>query len=301
MAEIEEEIDVSYKVSDMISGGYDLHVHTSPDIVDRLMDALELREEATKAGIKGILIKSHVFETASVSYIVNKAGSGTELFGSIALNYTVGGLNPYAVEAAVRLGAREVFLPTYSSKNHLLRYGKERKIFPYPLPKETDGLSIIDDRGSIKKEVYEITSIASSYGAIVGTGHIHPLESKRLIEEIGGKGDIKILITHPLSPIIQMPIDLLKDLAKRRNVWAEFTYLSCTPTLEPHISCEDTAKAIRLIGIENTILSTDLGQPYNISPVKGLALFVEKLMEAGVRREDLIRITHENPENLLGS
>ncbi len=283
----------------MIADGYDFHVHTSPDIVDRLMSALELKREATEAGMKGILIKSHVFETASVSSIVNEAESGTKLFGSIALNYTVGGLNPYAVEAALRLGAKEVFLPTYSSKNHLSRYRREKKVFPYPLPEEASGLSILDN-GSVKKKVHQIIEIISNYNAILGTGHIHPLETKKLVEEISKRGDIRILITHPLSPIIQMPVDLLRDLTRRRNVWAEFTYLSCTPTLEPHISCEDTARAIKLIGAENVILSTDLGQPYNISPVEGLALFMGKLIKAGVNKQDLISIAHENPENLLG-
>ncbi len=286
-------------VDEILYGAYDLHVHASPDMVDRLMGVIELKRESTKAGMKGILVKSHVFETASIASVVNEMNDpGTYLFGSIALNYTVGGLNPYAVEAAVKLGVKEVFLPTYSSRNHLSKFRHERRIFPYPLPKGAEGISILN-QGSLKKEVHEISSILSGSGVVLGTGHISPLESKRLVEETRDE-NTKILITHPLSALIQMPLELLRELTSRRNVWAEFTYLSCTPTIEPHISYADLAKAIRSVGVENTILSTDLGQPYNPSPVGGMRDLIQGLLKEGISRQDLMKILHENPEILLG-
>ncbi len=285
-------------VDEILIGAYDLHVHASPDIVDRLMGVLDLKREATKAGMKGILIKSHVFETASITRVANEIDSGTQLFGSIALNYTVGGLNPYAVEAAVKLGVREVFLPTYSSKNHLSIFRHEERIFPYPLPEGTEGISILN-QNSLKKEVYDIMDIISSHGVVLGTGHISPLESKKLIEESTDRG-VKILITHPLSALIRMPLELLKELAGKKNVWAEFTYLSCTPTIKPYISYAELAKAIRLIGVDNTVLSTDLGQPYNPSPIDGMRDLVQGLLKEGISRTDLVRILQENPKILLG-
>ncbi len=286
--------------SELLSGAYDLHVHASPDVVNRKMGLLELKREASRAGMKGFLFKSHVFETASLAQLANEIDpSGARVFGCVSLNYAVGGLNPYAVHEAIKLGAKEVYLPTYSSGNHLSRFRHERDVFPYHLPEDSEGIFLLDENNELKSEVIEVLEIAFDGGVVVGTGHISPLESKRVIErseEIG----TKILITHPLSPLVQMPLDLLKELTSKGNVWAEFTYVSTTPTIKPPVSMKDMAKAIKLVGPENTILSSDLGQAFNEPPVEGFKKFIGALLKEGLTKEELRMILHENPEILLG-
>lgn len=39
------------------------------------------------------------------------------MFGGITLNRQVGGINPYAVESALKLGGKVVWLPTQSARN----------------------------------------------------------------------------------------------------------------------------------------------------------------------------------------
>ncbi len=51
------------------------------------------------------------------------------LISGVPLNNTVGGFNPYAVEHGIKLGARIVWMPTFSAANHL-RHGHRHVILP---------------------------------------------------------------------------------------------------------------------------------------------------------------------------
>ena len=47
-------------------------------------------------------------------------GAGrTRCFGGIVLNNSVGGLNCNAIDAAIAMGAKIVWMPTVSAKNHM--------------------------------------------------------------------------------------------------------------------------------------------------------------------------------------
>ena len=50
------------------------------------------------------------------------------MFVSVTLNKVIGGINPLAVETALKLGAKVVWLPTQSAKNHLHKTGKDPSI-----------------------------------------------------------------------------------------------------------------------------------------------------------------------------
>ena len=51
------------------------------------------------------------------------------IFGSIALNNSVGGVNPYVVEAAINFGVKIVWLPTVSARQHM-EFHKAGGAFP---------------------------------------------------------------------------------------------------------------------------------------------------------------------------
>jgi hypothetical protein len=62
---------------------------------------------AQEAGMRGILIKNHFAMTANRARMVIDE-TGFPVFGGIALNLSVGGLNPQAVEVALKFGAKIV-------------------------------------------------------------------------------------------------------------------------------------------------------------------------------------------------
>src|SRR5262245_64801791 len=73
------------KVSPAI-GVIDMHVHSHPDVFGRNMDDIDVATLARAKGMRGIVLKNHISETASRAGLVMKVVAGVELFGGIVLN-----------------------------------------------------------------------------------------------------------------------------------------------------------------------------------------------------------------------
>ena len=52
-------------VHELLSGTYDLHIHTAPDVIPRKCTDEETVRRLEAAGMKGCAIKCHYFETAA--------------------------------------------------------------------------------------------------------------------------------------------------------------------------------------------------------------------------------------------
>src|SRR5271155_4764267 len=98
-----------------LKGAIDFHVHQGPDSVDRAIDADDLARLAKKMGMRGMVMKNHWEDTASLVYMVRKEVPGIELFGGITQDLAVGGINLEAVKHMVAMKGgwgRVVWLPT---------------------------------------------------------------------------------------------------------------------------------------------------------------------------------------------
>src|ERR671914_2883708 len=102
---------------ELVRGAYDVHVHVAPDVMRRRIDDVTLAERFADVGMAGFVLKSHYVPTAERAENVRKVVPGADVLGAIALNASVGGLNPVAVEIAARQGARVVWLPTVDCTN----------------------------------------------------------------------------------------------------------------------------------------------------------------------------------------
>ena len=170
---------------DYLEGAVDLHVHSAPDVDRRRFDDLELARAARDAGMGAVLIKSHQNSTVERAYLVSRSVPGIRVFGGLVLNETVGGLNPAAVELALKLGAKQIWMPTRSARNHRMHHG------------EAGGIGILDSQGVLLPEVEQIVLAVSNAGCILGTGHLSPEETAVLIAASQRLGAPKILVTHP--------------------------------------------------------------------------------------------------------
>ena len=100
-----------------LRGAADLHVHFGPDAHrPRSVTALQAAREAAAAGHAALVLKSHDFPTAAVAAVVDEVADGVRVFGGITCDRENGGVNPAAVDVALRLGAKVVWLPTLSSR-----------------------------------------------------------------------------------------------------------------------------------------------------------------------------------------
>ena len=93
-----------------MKGVIDMHVHTNPDLRTRAYDDFELCDAAVRVGARAIVIKTHLGSTVNRAYLTNRynervnGNNDFTMFGAIVLNRCVGGINPVAVENALKLG-----------------------------------------------------------------------------------------------------------------------------------------------------------------------------------------------------
>ncbi len=283
----------------LLSGAVDMHVHFSPDTLPRKLDALEVAREAAQAGMAALVLKSHAYNTAPLAEVVEKLVGGVRVFGSIVLNRAVGGINPDAVRAALSLGAKVIWMPTISAANHqkALR-SSPRAVHLGRLGMETTGLSILDPEGKIMPEVVEIVRLIRDAQAVLASGHLALVEVKSLVECAAQEGLKRFIVTHPELDITWIPDQDQKELAAKGALF-ERCWFSSSPSglgQDPSI----IANSIKSVGAESTIISSDMGQVGNPSPVEGLALFLKELLDRGISPEEIELMSKHTPKKLLG-
>ncbi len=270
----------------MLKNAIDMHVHSAPDIIPRKFDDLELARHYSDNGFSAVVLKNHFGDTAARAKLASNFAEETEIFGGIALNHSAGGLNPAAVEVSVKLGGKVVWMPTVDSRNHKKKLG------------EAGGISILDEGGKLKSEVLDILDIVKSADIVLATGHLSSEETVRLVDEARALGVKKIVVTHPEFWITRLPLDLQISLA-RFDVFFERCYYSSTLKDEHHVPFSTVVEEIKTVGIESTIISSDLGQKENISPAEGFERMIEELLTAGFQEKEIERMIVENPASVL--
>ena len=162
-----------------LEGTFDIHVHASPDVIQRLGDDLEISRKCKEAGMCGIAVKGMQESTTSRAYYVNKLLGGFRMVGGICLNYPVGGLNPSAVDTCLRTGGRIVWMPTLQSKFHAElkgKLGKGSAGLYYYNPARSTGITVLDDEGTLLPETKEIVALIKEHNALLATSHLSPEE-----------------------------------------------------------------------------------------------------------------------------
>src|SRR5713226_439269 len=145
-----------------LNGVVDIHVHSDPDSVPRSIDAIDAAKLAHTRGMRALVLKNHYEPTASLAYLVRKEVPGIELFGGIALNRTVGGVNPAAVERMTRVKGgwgRVVWMPTFDAENQV-RFSKENRPFVS-----------VSKNGQLLPEVKEVLALIAKHKLTLATGH----------------------------------------------------------------------------------------------------------------------------------
>jgi hypothetical protein len=288
---------------ELLRGAVDIHIHHAPDLYARIQDPIELATEARAAGVRGICIKRHNFPTPGLAEMARKIVPGVDIFGSMACNRQVGGLNPIAVEAAIKYGVRQIWLPTIDSANHEVvtgsvgQHGKGLTIkggiskYAASLPR----LYVLDGEGKVLPEVVEIIQQVADADIIFNLGHISLKEMIAVIEQAKRQGAKRIVCDHPF--FLKLSIDQTIAIADR-GVWINFTAGEILPRWW-RASIGDFANAIRKVGIHRSILSTDCGQLHNPPQVEALRLTIQLLLEEGFSRDDIKQLLHHNSALVL--
>lgn len=272
-----------FELSDLI----DMHVHTGPDIQPRFQDDIDAARSARDAEMKAILLKSHITLTADRAVLAEKQVPGIRVFGSLVLNSTVGGINPQAVEVALKMGAKEIWFPTFDAANHHGPEGRGR------------GYSILTEMGKLHNDVFRIIELIASSEAILGTGHISVNETLHLVEACRDIGLRKILVTHPEAAVIRMPVDVQKEI-RGEDLYFERCFVDTTYVEGHATNMEELAYVIGEVGEESTVLTTDFGLKTLGSPVEAMREYLSGLLDQGLSEVDVRLMAGGNPSKLLG-
>lgn len=292
------------QVDELMRGACDLHIHAGPDVVPRQQEMIEVCREAEQAGMKALAFKDHNTTTADRVRVASPmVSSDLTLIGGIVLNRAVGGFNPEAVEKALLLGARIVWMPSTDAmltieKVHVTR---ETPWFAAAV-KHTDpaeGLSIFEAGSDtrIRSDLEEILKLIAEKNAVLDTCHLSARECSLLIDRARDIGVRKIIVTHPNCSINLMTIDEQKALAEK-DVYLSYAFLPCMPLFDRQHP-KEIVQMMSAVGFDRCLMFSDFGQPVNPSPVEGYKMFVASLLALGVDRQDIRKAACENPQRLL--
>jgi Family of unknown function (DUF6282) len=283
----------------IIEGAIDFHIHSSPDVIPRRLDDFEVAKLAAKAKMKAVVLKNHFASTAARAVLVNKILPQIEVFGGIVLNNSVGGMNPQAVEAMHRIGGKYgkvVWLPTVDADYHLQVFHKS-------------GIGIkVAENGKVLPETEAVLKIIARDNLVLETGHISPTEVMAVVGRSHFLNIKNILITHAMADVPGLSLENMQTAAQM-GAFLELAFVNDlmgeNAADEGHrnwhqISINDMVAAIKLIGAEHFVLSTDLGRKPDPLPVAGYELFVKKLMDEGISQGEIDLMMKENPARLLG-
>jgi len=271
-----------------LEGTIDVHVHSAPDSIARGIDAFEVARMARRYGMRAVVMKNHYTQTASLAYLLAQAVPEVQFFGGIALNSTLGGVNPAAVEHMARTTGghgKVVWLPTFDSEHgHLTTR-------PNPLHVP------IRRNGEFLPEVLRVFELVAQYDLSLATGHSSPEESLAMIPIAQGLGVERIIVTHPESELVKMSV-AQQQRAAALGAWLEYPIGVALP---PNAMTFDEFTArIRAVGPEHVILSTDLGQVMRPTPADGFLGYINRMRDAGFTPAELDLMTKTNPARFLG-
>jgi len=272
-----------------LSGVVDIHVHADPDSLPRSIDAFDLAKIAKDRGMRALVLKNHYEPTASLAWSVRKIVPGIEVFGGIDLNRSVGGVNPAAVERMVLMKGgwgRVVWMPTFDAENQV-RFSTENRPF----------VAVAKD-GALLPETREVIALIAKHRLTLETGHSSAAEGLLLIREARRAGVERIVVTHAMIAPVHMAVAQMKQAAAQ-GAYLEFVYNALIgPNRE--FTFAEYAKAIREVGPEHCILSSDLGQAANPIHTDGLVAFFAGLRQAGITQAEIDMMSKLNPAKALG-
>jgi hypothetical protein len=272
-----------------LRGAIDIHVHSDPDKVPRVLDGIEAARLAREKGLRAIVLKSHYDPTAGLALLARKAIPGIEVYGGIDLNLPVGGMNVHAVEHMAQANGgwgRMVWMSTFDAENQV-RSGKASRPFVR-----------VSQNGALLPETKDVIAAIARHNLVLASGHVSATEALLMFEEGHRLGIRGMVATHGMST----PTALTVEQARRANALGAFVEFTGDTMQGPNARArvDRIAADVRSIGVEYAILSSDLGKGGAELPTEGFATFLEAMRQKGFSDQELDRMVKENPARLLG-
>jgi uncharacterized protein DUF6282 len=283
-----------------MTGAVDVHVHSEPDLFPRIADDVGVARHAVSLGLRAFSLKCHSERTTTRAYMTMQQVPGIQVVGGIVLNRAVGGINPAAVEAALQLGGKHVWMPTVDAANHARTFGSTGAYDKQAstVAKSSDvGIEVFDEQDKPIDGLIDVLDLTAQYSGILSTCHLSVREIKLLVSTARERGVEKIMITHPFFKVPALDLEGLRELVDQ-GAYAEFGYCTVSPMWN-HAPLTRVVEAINALGPERCILMSDAGQRHNPMPAEALRVFAQSVYESGISEEGVERMIKTNPLDLL--
>jgi microsomal dipeptidase-like Zn-dependent dipeptidase len=268
-----------------LSGVIDFHVHAGPDSRPRSLNDYEAARLANAAGMRGIVLKNHFTMTSDRAALAMALVDGLEIFGGVALNRAVGGINPEAVRQMVAFDGgrgKVVWLPTFDAEFYVTRAG------------QADAFVRVIEAGEPVPALNEVFELIAEHELVLAMGHSSPEEVLLLIPAAKKSGVARILVTHVFGQ------DATPQQMQQMAVAGAIMELDWLAAYSGAVAIDDYVAAIRQLGAENFLISSDFGQAENPNHATGMAAFILALQQRGVTESEIDIMARRNPAMLLG-
>ncbi|HTN61195.1 MAG TPA: DUF6282 family protein [Devosia sp.] len=289
------------KIANLLIDAVDLHCHSGPAAMDRILDHYDAMVDARDAGFRALVYKDHFYPGMAHAKILQRLNPEMklQLYSGLVLNNAVGGINPHAVDHALRLGAKIIWMPTLSAANHIEQLQKQGKTFPKTKQPMLDAipLSSLDEAGKITDTAKQVLDLIAETDAILAGGHLHVDELHVLFEEAARRGVTRRLINHPTYLIGCSDADIKALVAG--GTMMEHSICMFVEGRSLKYAPADLKHLIDVAGVDNTILSSDLGLPNGPRPVDGFRAIAATLIDLGYSDDEIKRLVGRNARKML--
>jgi len=289
------------EVAALLVGAVDLHCHSGPAAMPRVLDHHEAMMDCAAAGFRALLYKDHYYLGVPHALIPEKLfpDTGVRLFSGLVLNNANGGINPHAVDHAASIGARIIWMPTVSVENHIAQLTGQGKTFPKTKRKMLDPipLSALDANGAVCDAAKACLDIIAEANIILAGGHLPARELHLLFDEAKRRGVKKMLVNHPTYLIGCTDADIRALVGA--GAYMEHSICMFTDGKSKKFDAGELAHLIDVAGVDRTILSSDLGLLDNPRPVEGFRQIVHMLLDLQFSAADIRTLISTNAAGLL--
>lgn len=289
------------QISDLLKGAVDLHCHSGPAAFPRRINHREAMIDAEKAGFDALVYKDHFYPGMAHAELLQTLfpEDKVRLYSGVALNNALGGINPFAVDHAVKLKGKIVWMPTFSAANHIEKSATETKNYPKSkdpmLPQRP--LSVLDDDGKLTKAAQEVLDVIAAGDIILAGGHLSVAELKILFAEAKARGVRKMLVNHP-TYVIGCDDEDMKELV-RLGAYLEHSICMFIECRGRKHQPEELAHFVDLVGVDATILGSDLGLVNMPLPVDGYREIIDTMLTLQFTDADIRKLVGDNARALL--
>jgi len=289
------------EVARLLVGAVDLHCHSGPAAMPRILDHHEALMDCAAAKFSALVYKDHFYLGTSHAMILQKLFPETnvKLFSGIALNNANGGINPHAVNHAINIGAKIVWLPTLSAANHIEKLATEGKSFPKTAKRMLDPipLSALDANGKLSDDTKQVLDLIAEGDIILAGGHLPASELHMVFAEGKMRGVKKMMVNHP-TYIVGCSDEDIRQMV-RLGVYMEHSICMFVEGKALKYGPDKLAHLIEVAGVDHTVLCSDLGLTGSPRPVDGYRAIVQQLLDLQFSEADIRKMISRNAAGLL--